>query len=332
MTAERGARQFDSVMGPPCPPGPYRGPVGDERPDQTLAGAVSWAGDMLGAEITAVRPVTGGMSAGLVRLETTTGTYALRWWQQPGDWPTMCLVRQRAVLEALADTGLPVPRSVACDPRVPAGLTTWCPGEIDLDPTDPDRWLASMADTLAAIHATAAPDGLPRSLFAGSADDFLPRVVADLADAEAGPDLDWLGDPGVATDVRTLVAAGSTDPPVLLHGDYQHFNIVWTDGRLTGVIDWAFGGLGDRGIDVGHCRLNLTVLFGPELAMSFLDRYEASAGVRVSPAADVRRLLGYSADWPLFIPRQVAGRRPVDGPGMAGRVRATLVETLRRAG
>ena len=256
-------------------------------------------------------------------------TYALRWWEQPGEWPAICLLRQQSVLDALLDSGLPVPRVVASDPDVPAALTSWLPGEIDLNPADPARWLTSMADTLAAIHAVPAPGGLPPSCFAADpADQSLPRVVSTIVD----PQLDWIDDPGLAADARALLGTRFTDSPVLLHGDYQHFNLVWTGGRLTGVIDWAFGGSGDRGIDTGQCRLNLAVLFGVEVAMSFLDRYEAAAGVRVSPAVDAARLLAYSADWPDFIPRQVAGRRAVDGQGMAGRVCATLVETLRRAG
>lgn len=152
------------------------------------------------------------------------------------------------------------------------------------------------------------------------------------ADPKLDPDLDWLDDPGLAAEARAVIATSSTDPPALLHGDYQHFNVVWRDGHLSGVIDWPLGGAGNRGLDVGHCRLNLAVLFGVDAAMTFLDRYEAVAGSRISPSADLIELLAFSAAWPSFIPRQVAGRRPVDGPGMAGRVRATLVETLRRAG
>ena len=64
--------------------------------------------------------------------------------------------------------------------------------------------------------------------------------------------------------------------------------------------------------------------------MSFLARYEAAAGVRVSPAVDAARLLAYSADWPDLIPRQVAGRRAVDGQGMdSGRDPAPGRLTLR---
>ena len=281
-------------------------------------GAVGWAAGVLGAAVTSIRPLTGGLSPGMVGLETSAGIHALRWWEEVGPWPDVCLARQDAVLEALVDTDLPVPRCVASDAGVPASLTTWLPGEIDLDPAHPQRWLAALADTLAAIHRVPPPATLPLSDAA--------------ADPKLDPDLDWLDDRGLDAELRAVIATRSSDPPALLHGDYQHFNVVWRDGEISGVIDWPLGGAGDRGLDVGHCRLNLAVLFGVETAMAFLDRYEIAAGRRVCPAADLTELLAFSTGWPSFIPRQVADRRPVDGPGMAGRVRATLVETLRRAG
>jgi len=66
--------------------------------------------------------------------------------------------------------------------------------------------------------------------------------------------------------------------------------------------------------------------------MWFLDDYEQLAGTSVDPGPDLRRLLGFGTDWPRFIPLQVDGRAPVDGPGMAGRVRETIRRTLARAG
>ena len=40
-----------------------------------------------------------------------------------------------------------------------------------------------------------------------------------------------------------------------IHGDYQHFNLLWSRGRLSGIVDWGGGGPGHPDIDVGHCRL-----------------------------------------------------------------------------
>ena len=51
-------------------------------------------------------------------------------------------------------------------------------------------------------------------------------------------------------------------------------------GRLTGVVDWPHAAVGSRGSDVGHCRLNLAVLFDAETADDYLARYERAADAR----------------------------------------------------
>ena len=83
-------------------------------------------------------------------------------------------------------------------------------------------------------------------------------------------------------------------------------------------------------VDVGHCRLNLAVLFSAEVAERFRLMYEAEAGRQVEPWWDVHQLLAYGDDWPAFIPLQVAGRAPLDVPGMTGRVEKLLADGLAR--
>ncbi len=99
-------------------------------------------------------------------------------------------------------------------------------------------------------------------------------------------------------------------------------------GRLTGVVDWPHAGTGSRGSDVGHCRLNLAVLFGPGPAADYLAAYERAAGVTVDRRADLRALLAFDFAWQRFIPRQVVGRAPLDVAGMPGRVAAAVRESL----
>jgi len=115
-----------------------------------------------------------------------------------------------------------------------------------------------------------------------------------------------------------------------IHGDYQHFNLLWTRGRLTGIVDWTRGGLGHPDRDVGHCRLNLAVLYSIDSAQRFTLAYEAEAGRRVEPWWDLHELLLYDDDWPRFIPVQVAHRAPLDIQGMNHRVEQLLANSLRR--
>lgn len=85
-----------------------------------------------------------------------------------------------------------------------------------------------------------------------------------------------------------------------------------------------------REIDVGHCRLMLAALFSTDAAEDFLRMYEAEAGVRIDPRADIRALLDFGPSWATFIPQLVAGRAPTDPQGMPARVVNVLHAALRR--
>jgi aminoglycoside phosphotransferase (APT) family kinase protein len=67
-------------------------------------------------------------------------------------------------------------------------------------------------------------------------------------------------------------------PSVLTHHDYWSGNVVWEDGKLTGVVDWTGAGIGPRGFDVSWCRLDLYLLHDERIADTFLASYEAASG------------------------------------------------------
>ena len=140
----------------------------------------------------------------------------------------------------------------------------------------------------------------------------------------------WTGlpDRGLREAARAAASGPLVDEEVLVHGDYQHFNVLWCDGRLSGVVDWPNAATGNRGSNVGHCRLNLAVLFDTRSAADYLVMYEDAAGVRVDRRADLRALLCFDLGWQRFIPRQVAGRAPLDVAGMPGRVAAAVRDAL----
>jgi aminoglycoside phosphotransferase (APT) family kinase protein len=116
-------------------------------------------------------------------------------------------------------------------------------------------WLSQLATTQAAIHAV--PDR-PPTRWDGWYDDTDPAQSPDRYGVRHRP-LDWLADRGLRDAARGAASGPIGDEKVLVHGDYQHFNVLWRHGRLTGVVDWPNAATGDRGSDVGHCRLNLAV-------------------------------------------------------------------------
>ena len=132
---------------------------------------------------------------------------------------------------------------------------------------------------------------------------------------------------------RAAIDAARTGPPdgwCFVHGDYQHFNILWRRDRLSAVVDWVNAAVGPPDFDVGHCRLNLAVLFSAELAERFLLAYEREAGRTVDPRWDLAALLSFDERWHDGIPKQVAGRTTVDHAGMDRRVEDVLAAAVAR--
>ena len=93
-----------------------------------------------------------------------------------------------------------------------------------------------------------------------------------------------------------------------IHRDFQHFNLLWLRGLLTGVVDWTRSCTGPADFDVGHCRLNVAVLFGADWAERLRLAYEAEAGRAIDPWWDLYAVTAYSDEWRRFIPVQVAAR------------------------
>jgi aminoglycoside phosphotransferase (APT) family kinase protein len=303
----------------------------EKPPEEPLpAEALAWVEQAIGpkARVRVLRSLTGGLvsSVHLLRVEGAgrDSEVVLRRFPGRHRWhETREFVRdEAAVLLVLEGTTLPAPMLIAADADgarsggLPSLLMKRLPGEIDLAPEDSESWVQQMAEMLARIHRTQ----LTRRL---AERPYSPRPTQPIAQWMHRPDL-WQ---------RALKVVQSPPPPVeacLMHGDYQHFNMLWQDGRLTGVVDWGSAATGCPDVDVAHCRLNLAVLFSAERAEGFRIAYEAAAGRRVEPWWDLAELLDYSPDWQQFIPLQVAGRVPVDTEGMTGRVEALIELTLNR--
>jgi aminoglycoside phosphotransferase (APT) family kinase protein len=166
--------------------------------------------------------------------------------------------REASVLARLAGAGIPTPELIgvdvdgtACD--APAVLATRLPGRIDLDPADRSRWLQALAAALEPIHAV---DGTGL------------RAYARYPTPPTPPP--WSRHPEVWEHAIEIVEQGPpTGPITLIHRDYHPLNTLWRRGRLTGVVDWVEACAGDPGVDVGHCRLNLAMLFGTAAADAF---------------------------------------------------------------
>ena len=266
-------------------PDPYWQAIRARPPDRALAWVLANAGR--GATITSVRRLYGGTSSAVhaVNLRDARGVLrrlVLRRHVR-ADWlgrePNLA-EREARVLELLAATDVPAPEPVAVDAGgsscdVPAVLMTRLPGRVLLDANELRATFDQLAATLARIHAVDAPGRVqPYGLY------YDPRRIEPPA---------WSRHRDAWAKAIELACGPAPEvEPGFIHRDFHPSNVLWSRGRLTGVVDWLSASWGPPLVDVAHCRLNLAALHGVAMADAFLDAYRAVAGpVEYHPYWDV---------------------------------------------
>ncbi|MFB7303047.1 phosphotransferase family protein [Heyndrickxia sporothermodurans] len=243
--------------------------------DQVL----DWVRKSVGSttEIRSIKRLYGGTSSIVHHLSFTTGDVVLRqfdneeWLKEEPD-----LARHEAEsLRKAMKTPIPTPEIIAFDETgdecggMPAVLMTKLEGTVQLKPQQMERWLAEMAESLVQIHSVQADD-FPWTYF----------TYKDLAKLEIP---DWSSYPELWGAVFDFVRGPRPQVrPCLIHRDYHPTNILWVDDKVSGVVDWVNACSGPAGIDIGHCRLNLAMLYGVSAADAFLSAYEKLAGYSFS--------------------------------------------------
>jgi aminoglycoside phosphotransferase (APT) family kinase protein len=176
---------------------------------------------------------------------------------------------EAAALRAVERAGLPAPRLVAFDEHatntdVPVVLMTRVRGHIDLDPAELRTYLLAQAGLLPRIHGVRGDlEALP------SYRRYYPERDVPLGARYRDA---W----------RTLIEYASAPPPetsaAFVHRDYHPGNVLWSRGRLTGIVDWVNACVGPPEVDVGHACWNLAQLFDVDAADTFLGMWLAEAG------------------------------------------------------
>jgi aminoglycoside phosphotransferase (APT) family kinase protein len=298
------------------------------RPPRKRPESLTWVEQTLGrgARVVATRRLTGGLTSLVHELTVVRNgrqsRYVLRSWapdNEHKDWIVRTVAAEAAVLTALERSDVPAPHLVASTSDVAAGgpalLMTRVPGRVFLMPRDREHWLRQMAQMLARIHHVEATGARFEAWL--DAGKLAPPADASRANI-------WREAFALVTEQRKATHT------CFIHRDYQHFNLLWSRERLTGVVDWGGAGLGPPDVDVGHCRLNLTLLFSAHVAERFRELYEAASGRAVDPYWDVHALLSYGPDWKDFLPLQIEGRAPLAVEGMTRRMEEVLTLALRR--
>ena len=254
--------------------------------DINVTDALAWVSEASGP-LTQVDQLSGGWTSTMLAVTTEGGDeLVLRLmtrepWRSHGAGLT---TREAEVQRMLAGTPVPAPRSVALDADgqqcgFPAHLMSLLPGRTDLDRVDATS-LDQLAHLLATIHDVA-PTIEVRAYqsWAWEAKYTVPP---------------WATDAGLWEDAFALLR---TDPPdhesCFIHRDFQPRNVLWSGGRISGVVDWVETSIGPAWLDVAHCCTNLALHHGSTTADAFATAYVARTGREPQPYFDVMDVVGF---------------------------------------
>ncbi|MDX9954504.1 MAG: phosphotransferase [Anaerolineae bacterium] len=203
-------------------------------------------------EITRLIAPTQGCTSHLEVIEAERGIFVLKQSEEPlfARW----LAQEWQVLQWLAQTALPVPH-----PRVfveDAGavwlLMDFLPGEplteVLLRTSVGTRapLMFSFGATLASIHATPSPPGMLVQTATEWLDTALETGAMHLRDFRA-----LYADPQLPDLLARLRRERPVPvPAALIHGDFTTDNVLVVEGRITGIIDWSGGAVGDPRYDL----------------------------------------------------------------------------------
>lgn len=240
------------------------------------AEAVRWVEGTVGARVTGQRALLGGTSSAMHALETSAASpldrlvlrrYVLDWVREEPQIPGNEALVLRLVGAGAAD--VPAPQLLASDPDgselgVPLTLMTALPGKPVWNPTNRAGSLRALAELVVRIHA------VPLSTELSNWFPYEPG-------SRTPPS--WSRHPEAwSTAYELWDGPTPASERVFLHRDFHPGNILWTDQKVTGVVDWVSSCAGPPEEDIGHCRANLAIRLGQDWADEFLAIWQNLTG------------------------------------------------------
>jgi aminoglycoside phosphotransferase (APT) family kinase protein len=235
-----------------------------------------------GTTIESVRQLKGATSSTLYAIRATRATrgghglelvlrrFTNREWL--ASEPDLAL-HEATCLRLARQAGVPAPELVAIDEQgdarsadgMPSVLMTCLPGTVTLLPDSLDGWLHGLAQAILPLHSLKV--------------ERLPWRYAPYNDVTQLEVPAWSRCPDLwARAIEIVNGTWPGAPACFIHRDYHPNNVLWLDGRVSGVVDWPNGCLGPPHIDVAWCRMNLAGMSGLETADRFLEAYQSLAG------------------------------------------------------
>lgn len=272
-------------------PSPWRHP--NHRPSATLPVELrrttipthvrEWIDAATGSHVFGVRRLAGASSTAVhaIALEDGAVLVLRRYvWRHYLENEPEAPQRELDALAFAGTHGLVAPEPIAADTTgaavgdgIPVILMSRLPGRALVEPPVDD-----LAEQLVRIHAVS-PNGFGHQYF-----HWYRGTSTRPPPTAKRPDL-W---------ERALELWHTAEPDYtdsFVHRDYHPGNVLWTRGRLGGVVDWVNACRGPAGVDVATCRWNLIRWAGVDAANAFVSAYQRISGTTHHPFWDVSYLL-----------------------------------------
>lgn len=238
-----------------------------------------------------------------------------------------CFEVEACALDVATAHGVPAPRLIALDlAGTEAGamaiLVTMAEGTSRIPARPVPGRLQAFGAACAAINRVPAP-----------ADERLPYRVRPISIVDFAAVRRERGTTGLVADAEQAIAELPVPDQkrVFVHGDLWQGNTLWTDDRVSAVVDWDCSGTGPYGVDLGSARCDAAIMHGPEFAEDVLDGWQRETGQAAENVAywDVVAALSTPPEMTEFVPPiQGQGRIDLEQPILAERRDAFLRAAL----
>ena len=247
--------------------------------------------ELLNGELLAMRCVEGGRSRQLWTLDLKRDgrAHPLIMLRETGFSPgyktRFKMTREAQMLDAIAPTGIPVPKVYYVSPADDVLIMERLAGRADFKFNSNADRVATIEDFNACLAKLHALDPMKLDLQIKVAATQHENSLNDLADYEdsyrrlccqheiVDRALDWL---------KTHVPV-TNDPPRMLHGDAGALNFMHANNRVTGLIDWEMSHVGDPHDDLAWIWFRIAILKYDSDAAPWFDAYRRQANFRIEP-------------------------------------------------
>ncbi len=214
-----------------------------------------------------IQRLTGGMEAETFAFRLGDGRFVAKVCAKNADEATA----EYDNLAVVSVSTVPTPEPVLLDFDgewfgYPTVVMTALPGRPDMHPIDRRGWIKDAAEALVSIHAV--PSSRATHLLSPRWQRWKPFTKGMGVDSDR-----------VEALLARLYKRAKSLPTVLSHDDYNPGNLLFHDGHLTGVVDWADVTIEPREAAVALFRHFLAIHPGGDAPEVFLNAYERAASI-----------------------------------------------------